>query len=204
MKRLRYRIGLDSIESSGSLYESGWGVSISLVGPPMVAALDRLFPELPDTLKIAVAPEPLSLEQEKFRLFDAIATLLERMAMADPVMLSIDNLQWADSASLELTMYLTVRLHGSRVALVGVTRPPASSQSVGDADSESVETGRQAATTMQLLSELMRQGLLLFLPVQPLRGEGAEQHLRALLPGAISGAEALLTRAGGNPFFLEE
>ncbi len=204
MKTLRYLIGLDTIESSASSYESGSGVSISLVGAPMVAALARLFPELPHALKVAVAPEPLSPEQEKFRLFDAIATLLERMAMADPVMLSIDNLQWADSASLELTMYLTVRLHGSRVALVGVTRPPASSQSVGDADSESVETGRQAATTMQLLSELMRQGLLLFLPVQPLRGEGAEQHLRALLPGAISGAEVLLARAGGNPFFLEE
>ncbi|HLQ10093.1 MAG TPA: AAA family ATPase, partial [Ktedonobacteraceae bacterium] len=204
VKTLRYLVGLDTIESSASLDESGSGVSISLVGPPMVAALARLFPELPHALKIVVAPEPLSPEQEKFRLFDAIATLLERMAMTDPVMLSIDNLQWADSASLELTMYLTVRLHGSRVALVGVTRPPASSQLAGDAESESVETERQAATTMQILSELMRQGLLLFLPVQPLRVEGAEQHLRALLPGAISGAEVLLTRAGGNPFFLEE
>ncbi len=44
--------------------------------------------------------------------------------MEQPVLLGIDNLQWADSASLELTMYLTVRLHSSSVALVGVTRPP--------------------------------------------------------------------------------
>ena len=60
----------------------------------------------------------------KFRLLDAVATLLERMGQEQPVLLCIDNLQWADSASLELTLYLTVRLHSSRVALVGVTRPP--------------------------------------------------------------------------------
>ena len=66
----------------------------------------------------------LSPELQKFRLFDAIATLLERIAMERPVLLSIDNLHWADSASLELTIYLTVRLHTSHVALAGVTRPP--------------------------------------------------------------------------------
>ncbi len=204
LKTLRYLVGLDT-NASDRLPDDGnpdTGASISLVGPPMVAALARLFPDLPHTLKVASVSEPLTPDQEKFRLFDAIATLLERMAAEYPVILSIDNLQWADSASLELTMYLTVRLRGSRVALVGVTRPPA--RTTGDDTGESIEADRQAATTMQVLGELMRQGLLLFLPVQPLNRESAEQHLRALLPGTITGAEALITRAGGNPFFLEE
>jgi DNA-binding CsgD family transcriptional regulator/tetratricopeptide (TPR) repeat protein len=204
LKRLRYLVGLDTIESDRLPGDDDpdTAVSISLVGPPMVAALARLFPELPHILKVAITPEPLTPDQEKFRLFDAIATLLERMAAEYPVMLSIDNLQWADSASLELTMYLTVRLRSCPVALVGVTRPPA--RPTGDGNGDSIETERQAAATMQILGELMRQGLLLFLPVQPLILEGAQQHLRALLPGTIVGAEALLERAGGNPFFLEE
>ncbi len=204
LKTLRYLVGLDTNASDRLPDDDApdTGASISLVGPPMVAALARLFPDLPHILKVAIASEPLTPDQEKFRLFDAIATLLERMAAEYPVMLSIDNLQWADSASLELTMYLTVRLRGSRVALVGVTRPPA--RPIGDDTGDSIETERQAAATMQILGELMRQGLLLFLQVQPLSMEGAHQHLRALLPGTIAGAEALVTRAGGNPFFLEE
>ena len=209
IQSLRVLVGLDQLEYANSQSQPGnsavdTNASISLVGMPIVAALARLFPELPHLLHITVMPEALSPDQEKFRLFDAVATLLERMAAEYPVMLSIGNLQWADSASLELTTYLTVRLHSSRVALVGVTRPPTSSQAAGDADGDNLETPRQAATALQLLSELMRQGLLLLLPLQPLSRECSEQHLQALLPGVISGTEALLARAGGNPFFLEE
>ncbi|HEY6542408.1 MAG TPA: AAA family ATPase, partial [Ktedonobacteraceae bacterium] len=204
LKRLRSLVGLDTIAEDRLPDDNEFdtNISISLTGSPMVAALARLFPELPHILKLAITPEPLTPDQEKFRLFDAIATLLERMAAEYPVMLSIDNLQWADSASLELTLYLTVRLRGSRVALVGVTRPPA--RPGGAENGGGIETERQAAATMQILGELMRQGMLLFLPVQPLNMEGARQHLQALLPGTIAGAEALLERAGGNPFFLEE
>src|SRR5712692_2816458 len=71
--------------------------SISLTGAPLVAALARLFPDLPKMLHVTIAPEMLSPDQEKFRLFDAVATLLERMAREWPVLLGIDNLQWADS-----------------------------------------------------------------------------------------------------------
>ena len=204
LKRLRSLVGLDTIAEERLRDDDDFDthVSISLTGSPMVAALARLFPALPHILHLAVTPEPLTPEQEKFRLFDAIATLLERMAAESPVMLSIDNLQWADSASLELTLYLTVRLRGSRVALVGITRPPAHP---GSAEmGEGIETERQAAATMKILGELMRQDLLLFLPLQPLSMDGARQHLQALLPGSIVGAETLLERAGGNPFFLEE
>ena len=204
LKRLRSLVGLDTITADSLPDDNDFdtNISISLTGSPMVAALARLFPELPHILKLTITPEPLTADQEKFRLFDAIATLLERMAAEYPIMLSIDNLQWADSASLELMLYLTVRLRGSRVALVGITRPPA--HPGGAENGDGIETEGQAAATMQILGELMRQGLLLFLPVQPLGIEGARQHLQALLPGTIVGAEALLERAGGNPFFLEE
>src|SRR5437588_4578895 len=191
---LRSFVGLENRERRDAT-----GPSISLIGAPLVAALSRLFPELPHLLGRTITPEILTPEQEKFRLFDAVATFLERMAAERPLMLSIDNLQWADSASLELTMYLTVRLHSSPVALVGVTRPPASMQVRGDA-----ETAHQSATALRMLSELMRQGLLLFLPIHPLSADAAGRHLQMLLPGNTGNAHVLLARAEGNPFFLEE
>ncbi|MGZ3610504.1 MAG: ATP-binding protein, partial [Ktedonobacteraceae bacterium] len=120
-KQLRQYVGLESenIESSSSRTNP-----ISLMGTPLVTALSGLFPELPRMVQVAVDSEVLSPDQVKFRLFDAVATLLERMAMDRPLLLCIDNLHWSDSASLELMMYLTVRLHASHVALAGATRPP--------------------------------------------------------------------------------
>ena len=180
-------------------------VSISLTGTPLVAALARLFPELPGVAGVTLTPEVLSPDQEKFRLFDAVATRLERMAMERPRLLGIDNLQWADSASLELTMYLTVRLHKSHVALVGVTRAPGTF-TVRESASDSAVSATANLAAVRALGELMRQGLLLFLPLGPLGAHAAEQHLHALLPGdfSLDLAQSLLSRAGGNPFFLEE
>ncbi|HEX7737748.1 MAG TPA: AAA family ATPase [Ktedonobacteraceae bacterium] len=182
-------------------------VDISLTGQPLISALCQLFPELAHRLQIAPVHEPLSPEQAKFRLFDAIATLLERTALEQPVLLCIDNLQWADSATLELTLYLTVRLRAGRVALLGATRPPQ------PALSEESTTGSlppatlaQAGNALKILFELVQQGLLLFLPLGLLDEAAAIQHIHALLPGALPEhlAQELLTRAGGNPFFLEE
>ncbi len=177
----------------------------SLTGTPLVAALARLFPDLPRMLHVTIAPEVLSPDQEKFRLFDAVATILERLALERPVLVGIDNLQWADSGSLELTMYLTVRLHSSHVALAGVTRPPTPSSERTEVTDRVVSTAASIAAT-RALAELVRQGLLLILPLGPLDTDAAERHLHALLPGTFSAelAQSLLSRAEGNPFFLEE
>jgi DNA-binding CsgD family transcriptional regulator len=156
-------------------------------------------------LRVTVTAEVLSPDLKKFRLFDAIATLLERMAMERPVLLCIDNLQWADSASLELTMYLTVRLHTSHVVLAGVTRPPGTfNQRALSVNSVVSATANLAAA--RALGELMRQGLLLLLPLGPLPTNAMGEHLHALLPGTFyeSLAQSLLSRVGGNLFFLEE
>src|SRR5260370_12795130 len=58
MKTLRYLIGLDTIESNASSYESGSGVSIPLVGPPIVAALAPLSPDFPHPFHIPLPPHP--------------------------------------------------------------------------------------------------------------------------------------------------
>lgn len=196
---LRRYTGLDVLPDDSS------PSSVSLVGLPLVTALCQLFPELSRRLSVTPTREPLTPDQEKFRLFDAVATLLERMAQERPVLLCVDNLQWADSATLELTMYLTVRLHSSRVALVGATRPP-QVMAIPANDDTRLAAPASTASALKILSELMQQGFLLLLPLAPLNEIDAEEHLHTLLPGVLPEelAPALLARAGGNPFFLEE
>src|SRR2546421_1121320 len=180
-KQLRRYVGIEEGDSTPSSITT----TIFLMGTPLVTALSSLFPELPRMVQVTVTSEVLSPDQVKFRLFDAIATLLERMAMDRPVLLCIDNLHWADSASIELTMYLTVRLHTSHVALAGATRPPGAfnRRVVSDDSTDSVSANLAAA---RALGELMRLGLLLFIPLGPLGANAMEDHLHALLPGSIS------------------
>jgi DNA-binding CsgD family transcriptional regulator/tetratricopeptide (TPR) repeat protein len=201
-EQLRHYVGL---EDEGIESPSFITAPISLMGPPLVTALAGLFPELPTMVQVAVTSEVLSPDHVKFRLFDAIATLLERIAMDRPLLLCIDNLHWADSASLELTMYLTVRLHKSHVALAGATRPPGSFHRPA-VSGDSIYSASANLAAARALGELMRQGLLLFIPLGPLGTNAMEDHLHALLPGSVPGGltQSLLSRVGGNPFFLEE
>ena len=89
-KQLRHYVGLDAEDNESS---SSITNPISLMGTPLVTALSSLFPELPRMVQVAVISEVLSPDQVKFRLFDAIATLLECVAMDRPVHLCIDVLK---------------------------------------------------------------------------------------------------------------
>lgn len=199
-EQLQHYLSLDipAISLKGHIEHNA---TISLSATQLMTSLARLFPELPGVVKLPISHEVLLPEQEKFRIFDAIATLLERVSREKPVLLCIDGLQWADSASLELTMYLTVRLHDSRVALIGVTRP----QRIATGSNEVDEVaGAKAAT--RALTDLMRYGLLLVLPLSTLDEDAMACHLHALLPGELPPdvVGLLLERSEGNPFFLEE
>ncbi len=195
-EKLRRYTGLSAPEQAPEINENG---DLALSSTALITTLAHLFPGLPATLQVEPTAEILPPDQEKFRLLDAVATLLERVAIEQPVLLAIDNLQWADSASLELMLYLTVRLRGARIALVGATRPPRISGEHADDSPASTMASRA-------LTELMRNGMLLILPMGTLSEAAATEHLQALLPGTIppSVAQAILTRTEGNPFFLEE
>ena len=202
-EQLSYYVGASTTPSS-SAQDSTHLENVATVGPSsLVSALAQLFPELPKLLSLPLPQEatPLSSEQQKFRLFDSIATLLERLSLEQPVLFSVDNLHWADKTSLELMMYLTVRLHKRRVALVGGTRPP---RTRSEEDTDQPAASNTAAA--KAISDLIRRGTLLYLSLSPLSSEAASQHLYALLPGSIPQdvEQTLLVRSEGNPFFLEE
>jgi EmrB/QacA subfamily drug resistance transporter len=87
------------------------------VSPVWLAELSRLLPELreryPD-LPVAATDEGLG----NSRLFEAITRLLQRWAARRPLVLLLDDMQWADTATLDLLLYLSHTLAEQPVPLL--------------------------------------------------------------------------------------
>jgi predicted ATPase len=144
------------------------------------AELAAIFPALSD-----LAPGAPALAVERYRAHRAILDLLERLAGPRGLLVALDDLHWADPASLELIAALLRRPPRARVLLAVAFR---------DA---------QLPTRLaEALGVAQRDGLLARLALGPLdRGDAA----RLLGPHAAGSVQDALYRdSGGNPFYLEQ
>jgi len=83
----------------------------------------RLFPELsvylPAIPDQRAYPEPsLNAGHEQYQLFDALAQLFIQLAVAEPLLVVIEDLHWSDDTSLDFLLYLARRVLGSRLLLL--------------------------------------------------------------------------------------
>ena len=76
-----------------------------LTSPVWLAELARLLPELRE--RYPDLPVPATDEAfERNRLFEATARLIRKWAARRPLVLLLDDMQWADTATLDLLLYL--------------------------------------------------------------------------------------------------
>src|SRR6266702_5455038 len=144
-----------------------------------LAELSRLLPEL----RVRYPDLPAPTEDEltaKARLFEAVARLLDALAQRAPVVLLVDDLQWADEASLDLVRYLghSWKEQGSRVLWLCTVR------------SEELELNPQLSAQ---LVNLGRDLPVTQVALQPLSQAETLQLIKALVgegePGTRSGGE---------------
>jgi DNA-binding SARP family transcriptional activator/predicted ATPase len=81
----------------------------TLLSDIWLAELTRLLPELRE--QVRELPPPLSLDEAeaRTRLFEAVARLGHALARRAPLVLFIDDAQWADAASLDVLQYASRR-----------------------------------------------------------------------------------------------
>jgi len=60
---------------------------------------------------------------DQSQLFEQYGRVLERLAASHPLLLLLDDLQWADGSSLELLFHLGRRIPDARILVVGTYRP---------------------------------------------------------------------------------
>jgi DNA-binding NarL/FixJ family response regulator len=142
--------------------------------------LARIFPAL-----AGFGDGPGAVLDERYRAHRAVRELLERLAAAQPLALVLDDLHWADPASIELLSGLLLRPPQATVLLALGLRP------------------RQASARLAVaLEQAAKAGSLERLELEPLNEAEANELLGGSLQPHVS--RALYEDSGGNPFYLEQ
>jgi hypothetical protein len=151
------------------------------------AAVAHLVPELGAPREEAAAePDPA---QARFRLFDAVTSLLKGASRARPLYLVLDDLHVSDPSSLALLHFVARNLRGMRALIVGTYRP---------------EEAQLSAEVGRVLGDVAREGT--YLPLVPLEpGQIGEMVARfsgrAAEPALV---DAIARTTEGNPLFVDE
>jgi ATP/maltotriose-dependent transcriptional regulator MalT len=127
----------------------------------------------------------VALQQERYRTHRAVRALLEQLARARPLVLVLDDVHWADAASIELLGVLLRKPPGAAVLTALALR----SRQVPERLSSALERASRAGSLIRV--EL---------------GALTLDQAREVIGGAIDGsaADALYRESGGNPFYLEQ
>ncbi len=171
-----------------------------LLTAPWLAELSRLLPELRE--RSPDLPFPASDEATaRTRLFESIARLGQALARKVPLVVFIDDLQWADASSLDLLHYVCRRWAANKTPILLIFNLRS-------------ETLAIAPELADWLSSLERDVPVTHLELDPLTPEETVQLIRSLAPEEQAAqAESsdterfgrwLYAETGGQPFFLME
>ncbi len=151
------------------------------LAPVWRGEIARLLPE--------IGPEgrPLTAADES-RVWEAVSQLLQSTARTSPLILFLDDIQWADKATLGLLGYLARRVMVAPLTLVVATRVP--------------EPRTPLAIFIQALT---REGWLARMPLARLSSAATQSLARAVSPHFYQPLADWLDQASeGNPYFAVE
>jgi DNA-binding CsgD family transcriptional regulator/tetratricopeptide (TPR) repeat protein len=157
--------------------------------------LARIAPELralgPAADVTAVSASGAAGAEQRFALFEQVRTFLTGVAAERGLVLVLDDLHWADTASLRLLAHLTREVGDARLLVAGAFRPL-------DAD--------QAGEPGEVVAEVSRQRSAVRLDLAGMAdGEVGEQLAQVLgRPPDPDEVETIVRRTAGNPLFVQE
>ena len=156
--------------------------------PAWQGELAKLLPELGEPRTAAVGGNPI-------RVFEAVAHFLRDLVSSRPLLIVLENLQWADETSLRLFTFLVRRIDAWPLLMVGIVRKE--------------ELG-ESTTLRRLLQESNGRSSLRQLSLGALSRADTAALVRALAgrdidaPAAVRLANQVWLLSEGNPFMVVE
>jgi len=164
---------------------------VPLIDSATGAWLTRLVPTLRDRLPSLAAIEQgdLDFPESRWSCFGAVARVLSAAAAVRPLALLLDDIQWADPASLCLVEFLLSDLPRHAILIVGAHRD---------------ERFTPAHPLTALVGEAARFEVGEVLRLEQLAQDDVARILVALVgrPPPTAVAQAVHARTAGNPFFV--
>lgn len=174
------------VEALRPWVESASAAEVAALGPS-AAVLAQMVPELAPRVPGLEPPPVVEADAARFRLFDAVAALVRRLGTAVPTAILLDDLHWADPASLLLLDFVARTVPSAAVALVATSRPPAPGTPTADAVASLARLGVRRIDLGGLAT-----------------GDVAELLARTVGDDAVALADELRRRTDGNAFFVTE
>ena len=156
--------------------------------------LSRLVPSLAGRIPDLPPSRASDTDTERYLLFSAVIGLLAQVSLDQPVVLVLDDLQWADKGSLVLLRHIMATDQPMRVLIIGTFR-----------DSEL----SQAHPLFDTLAALRRQDEVSRMELAGLDDSGVVAFMEAIAgytldDAALALAHAVCRDTDGNPFFVSE
>ncbi|NYE38124.1 DNA-binding SARP family transcriptional activator [Nocardioides cavernae] len=159
-----------------------WARAADGLAMPPLALWRRVLGEL--ALEAPRAGEDGRTVERAFEHYDAVVDLLLSGVPGNGLLIVLDDIQWADDATLQVLQLVANRMWSEPLAVVVTRRPSPTRLTVTGATALERIVGEQVTTR---------------LPVGPLTRE----DLTVVAGGGTAG-DALLARTGGNPFLVGE
>jgi DNA-binding CsgD family transcriptional regulator len=190
------RLAEEAVEHARGLgMACGWGRATDEEGSPPYWPFRQLFRALGDLAVLDVGPPGTgsaeTAAQERFWLFEAVTDALLTVAAPRGLLVVLDDLQWADPASVQLLVHLAMGRPGSRLVVLATYR---------DTETAGQESLRAA------LSALAREPSVTRMRLVGLSEAEVAGQLAGVTGWAVpdSVATVVCRRTGGNPFFVGE
>jgi DNA-binding XRE family transcriptional regulator/tetratricopeptide (TPR) repeat protein len=159
----------------------------------LAGEIARLCPEPAERIGAATAEPLVAAEAERFRLFESLDTWIQRMGTRHPVLLVLDDLQWADLPSVLLLSHLMQARRSTPLLAVAMYRD--------------IEPERSELSAV--LHSLARDVDCRRLTLRGLEDDAVTALLECAVGREFGERESLVARelerdTAGNPFFLLE
>ncbi|MEM3444668.1 MAG: tetratricopeptide repeat protein [Thermoplasmata archaeon] len=140
--------------------------------------------------------ERIKMDTERDRMFGTITDLLIDISKVHPITIFIDDLQWADTGTLQLIHYIARNIKQARVLLLGAYRPE---------DLQEHEGGIHPL--LEIFQRMGLERLYYQINLTRLKYEHALELVKDLLQNediSPKFMKRLYFETDGNPFFIEE
>ena len=152
---------------------------------------DTQYASYIESLESRAAVIGLSSERERLRIQEAVREVFELLCERQPVLLVLDDLQWADASSCELLGYLARHIYGYPIMLLGTYR----------------ENEQERHPLQKMLASMKREHTVLAQHIDALSSEEIGQlvtYATQPTPLPETTIRNIQLQASGNPFFAEE